>query len=83
MTKLSGAGLGVARDHAQMQREEASQKRETESFLDMLEGLTTDSSYNWCSDTLGGIYQTVERTGVVTAGQRKAVENIMGKVERG
>ena len=81
MPKLKGEGLGVAADHHAGVEAERKRVRDTESFLDLLEGLTTDSGYNWCSDTLGGIYQTVEGSGVVTEGQRKAVENIMKRVE--
>ena len=80
---LDSLGLGaVAKDHRETMLVEEAEAREAKSFLGLLEELTSDSRYNWADDTLGGIYQTVEETGVVTKGQRRAVENIMGRVER-
>ena len=45
-------------------------------FLSRLEDLRADSTYNFASDTIEGIYETVRERGRVTAGQQRAIENI-------
>lgn len=47
---------------------------EAAELLEEIEALR--ETHGWASDTLEGIYETVERTGVVTEGQRRAVDNI-------
>ena len=80
---LESLGLpATASDHRETLSIEEAEAREAKSFLSLLEDLTQDSRYNWADDTLGGIYQTVEETGRVTKPQRRAVENIMARVER-
>ncbi len=46
------------------------------TFLTEIEDLLSSEEYDWASDTLEGIYNTVEQRQVVTPGQRDAVENI-------
>lgn len=79
---LDSLGLGaVAKDHRETMLVQEAEAREAKKFLELLEGLTSDSRYNWAGDTLGGIYQTIEETARVTKGQRDAVRNIMDRVE--
>lgn len=49
-------------------------------FLREIEDLLPDRQ--WAAETLEGIQETVERTRVVTEGQRRAVENIRHAVGR-
>ncbi len=46
------------------------------AFLDRLHDLCTDRAYDWASDTIEGIADTVMRTGRVTEGQLRAIDNI-------
>lgn len=49
----------------------------TSEAVDLLEEISSlRETHGWAADTLEGIYETVERTGVVTEGQRRAIENI-------
>ena len=48
----------------------------TAEFLTEIEDLLASEQYDWASDTLEGIYNTVESRQVVTQGQRDAVDNI-------
>ncbi len=49
-------------------------------FLARLEDLEGDGDYSWAWDTITGIYDTVERTGRVTAGQLRAIDNIQASI---
>jgi hypothetical protein len=46
------------------------------AFLEKIEDLLASTRYEWASDTLSGIYATVEDTQRVTDAQRRAVLNI-------
>lgn len=50
-------------------------------FLTRLEDLRDDSDYEWAADTLEGISETVTERGRVTAGQLRAIDNIVAAVE--
>lgn len=74
---IKSLGLGSkAPDHDQVQRDARETARDLEDFLDDLEVMSEDSRYNFAMDTIAGIHQTVERTRVVTDGQRRAIRNI-------
>ncbi len=45
-------------------------------FTQEIDELAASGCYDWALDTLLGIRETVERTRLVTSGQRRAVENI-------
>ncbi len=45
-------------------------------FLAWIEELQNSGDYHWASDTLEGIYTTVENSGRVTRRQEEAVRNI-------
>ena len=64
-------------------RREAHDVRDAEAFLSDLEDLQNDDRYQWALGTIEGIYETVTRTQYVSANQRRAIENISAKVERG
>lgn len=49
---------------------------DVQDFLDEIEGMLTDSKYEFARETLEGISETVEETQRVTDRQRTAVENI-------
>ena len=53
---------------------------EVEGFLDLVKD--TLEAQAWAEDTLEGIYDSVSRTGRVTEGQRRAVQNIADAGER-
>ncbi len=53
------------------------------AFLARLEDLRADTDYDWASETLDGIYTTVTERGRVTAGQLRAIENIVDGATRG
>ena len=46
------------------------------TLLRQIEDLQNSGDYGWASDTLEGIYTTVEETGHVTEPQQRAVDNI-------
>ena len=50
-------------------------------FLDEVAELLGDARYNFATETLSGVWNTVERTGRVTPGQYTAVGNIRRGVE--
>ena len=52
-------------------------------FLSRLEDLRDDSDYDWASDTIEGIYTTVTESERVTAGQLRAIDNIVDGAQRG
>jgi len=52
------------------------------TFLTEIEDLLSSEDYDWASDTLEGIYNTVEQRGFVTDAQRTAIENIAEAAER-
>jgi hypothetical protein len=64
-------------------RHEAHDIREATEFLSDLEDLQNDDRYQWALTTIEGIHETVTRTNTVTSNQRRAIENITKKVERG
>jgi hypothetical protein len=45
-------------------------------FLVAIDDLLSTGLYTWAWPTLNGIRETVERTGVVTGAQRRAVQHI-------
>ncbi len=53
------------------------------AFLARLEDLRVDSDYDWASDTIEGIYTTITESGRVTAGQLRAIDNIVDGAQRG
>jgi len=58
--------------------------RETNDFLQALAEMQDQRKYTFASDTIEGIYTTVEHSGYVSAGQRRAINNIrksMGEEE--
>lgn len=46
------------------------------AFLEGIEVLQSSGDYEWASDTLSGIYDTVKASGRVSDGQRTAIRNI-------
>lgn len=51
-------------------------KRETMDFLQELSNMQESRRYAFAIDTIEGIYTTVDHSGYVTAGQRRAINNI-------
>lgn len=51
------------------------------AFLVRLEDLQGDDDYSWASETIEGIYATVTESGRVTAGQLRAIDNVVAAVE--
>lgn len=49
---------------------------DTKHFLAHLEDLIGDDTLQWASSTLNGIHDSVQQSGKVTEGQRRAVANI-------
>ena len=45
-------------------------------LLVQIEEMQNSSDYTWASDSLEGIYTTVEAAGYATEGQQRAVDNI-------
>ena len=70
-------------DNEDEARREAHDVRDAEAFLSDLEDLQNDDRYQWALGTIEGIHETVTRTQYVSANQRRAIENISAKVERG
>lgn len=62
---------------------DAHDERDAQAFLRDLEDLQNDDRYTWALGTIEGIYETVTRTREVTGNQRRAIENICAKVEKG
>jgi hypothetical protein len=65
--------------HHQQNRSEAQlrlKSRETTDFLYELSSMLDNRRYRFAGDTIEGIYTTVDHAGYVTAGQRKAINNI-------
>lgn len=55
---------------------------EYEDLLDKINELTDDESFEWASDTLHGIHDTVESRSHATERQWEAVENIERSQDR-
>lgn len=55
---------------------------DAEAFLTRINDMLAGGDADWASETLEGIAETVERTGVVTPGQRTAIENIEDAITR-
>lgn len=76
--------LGAALDtpvrpgHTQLasERQQRVHQRETQDFLQELSNMQEQRRYRFAGDTIEGIYTTVEHSGYVSAGQRKAINNI-------
>ncbi len=51
-------------------------RAEADVFLQRLDEMLEDGDYLWAADTLQGIRETVDRSGLVSDGQRRAVTNI-------
>lgn len=62
-------------DRASEHRQRAHQ-RETNDFLQELSAMQESRKYRFAMDTIEGIYTTVDHSGYVTAGQRRAINNI-------
>lgn len=45
-------------------------------LLEQIERLQNSGDYGWASDTLEGIYTTVEECGMATENQQRAIDNI-------
>ena len=78
ITQLRGLDTPVRpreNDQAGEHRQRVHQ-RETNDFLQELANMQDQRRYSFAGDTLEGIYTTVEHSGYVTAGQRRAVNNI-------
>lgn len=71
------------RDDEDDLRREAHDVREATEFLSDLEDLQNDDRYSWALGTIEGIHETVSRSNEVTGNQRRAIENIVSKVEKG
>lgn len=52
------------------------QQRDTTDFLYELSLMRENRRYGFAGDTIEGIYSTVDHSGYVTAGQRRAINNI-------
>lgn len=64
---------------------EAPDKHEAELaelFLARIMDILDDGKCNWARDTLEGIHETVTKTGKITEGQRRAVNNIEARSHR-
>lgn len=46
-------------------------------LLDLIDDHLATGQYDWARDTLEGIHETVERTGMATMRQQQAVEHII------
>ena len=57
---------------------ERRERAEAIALLQQIEDLRERAA--WAADTLDGIYQTVEKSGRATDGQRQAVQNIEDRV---
>ena len=55
---------------------------EVANFQEDIRDLLDSGRANWASETLEGIHETVEKSGRVTEGQRKAFEKIRDAAER-
>lgn len=58
------------------ERELRERSRDTMDFLQELSNMQEQRRYAFASDTIEGIYTTVDHSGYVTAGQRRAINNI-------
>lgn len=52
------------------------QSQDAAQLLVQIETLQNSGDYDWASDTLEGIYATVEDAGYATEGQQRAIDNI-------
>ncbi len=68
--------------HAKPKPEKPTSVTEPWAFIDRLETMANDDDYAWARDTIEGIYATVNRTGLVTAGQLRAIDNIEEGAQR-
>lgn len=57
-------------------------EREVAAMLDRIAEMRGSGYFNWADDTLRGIEDSIAGSGVVTAGQRSAVENIEESLNR-
>lgn len=77
--KLKGLDTVVRPAHHQQansERQIREATRETQDFLQELANMQDQRKYSFAGDTIEGIYTTVEHSRVVTAGQRRAINNI-------
>ena len=63
--------------------QQADAAHDAAEFLRRIEDLQNSGDYDWASDTLEGIHETVENTGTVTEAQQRAVDNIDDGGQRG
>lgn len=78
LSKLQGLDEPVrehCNDRASIVRQRTHQ-REVTDFLYEVSLMRESRRYTFAGDTLEGIYTTVEHSGYVSAGQRRAVNNI-------
>lgn len=77
--KLKGLDTVVTPAHhkqANSERQIREASRETNDFLQALSEMQSERKYNFATDTIEGIYTTVEHSRNVSAGQRRAINNI-------
>jgi hypothetical protein len=48
-------------------------------FLDDCDEMLNDPGYDWAMKTIEGIQRTIEKTGIVTKDQARAIRNIRAK----
>lgn len=53
-----------------------SSSRDAADFVRLIDEMLESGEFDWAEDTLTGISDTVSKTGRVTEGQRRAVDNI-------
>lgn len=53
------------------------------ALLEHVEEMQNSGNYDWASETLEGIQETVEKTGTVSEAQQRAIDNIEEGGQRG
>lgn len=59
-----------------------SRKPTVEQFLHAIEMMRGDGRWEWCDDTLTGIYDSVHRRQDLTLNQKMAVEHLYAKIAK-
>lgn len=57
-------------------------KADPEAWKRVIESMLDEKDYQFASETLEGIWETIDNTGRVTSGQINAVQNIRRSVDR-
>lgn len=55
---------------------------EVENALEDIQDILNTGKARWASETLEGIYETIQKTGRVSEGQRRAIDNIREQAEK-